>query len=998
MHLTRFGKIVLLATVLSLFAAASSGNNLLYLIYSMLTATLAVSYVLNWMNLSRFAVQAVLPEQVYQGLEFPLSLILRNKKKLPSFQITLLSAGESRFLSVVPGGQKAAIELPYSFSHRGKNKISDLQLETHFPFGLFRRRKEIPDLTGLAFPKIFEIYGQKMSPAVSEEQVTLPKRGVGEEFHGIREYMPGEDSRLINWKLTAKTGRPLVKEYAQQVGNKITITVDGTPALPTEQRISEAASLSKYFIDSGAELRLVTNEGMLDYGKGLLHLDCVLNKLALLGEGKDIKVTGNPWFRESPPLKWTASKYTLFLAYLTTAAACLSLFLIEELNPVILFPLGLALPLGWIFDARKLYPLPRVLWDMTSGIFLFFFLFVDLRISGVLFAVAHLLLFILLSLLFQPKNERRLKQLFLTNFLVFFLVSGQAVSISYFLFFVLYFYLAALWLILWQDRDPRPVRSLQFRFLRFLGAAVALSTVLAVVAFALTPRIYSPRMQQLLAVSGLSRLRNAASFSGLTENVELGYFGDLKKNSARVMRVRPFGQGQDVAPPPFIRIRAAAFDAFDGRRWRRTGTEFRYRYPDWNRTLPTRSHRAWLRKVRQMVYFPHYDARKPTVIEEYFLNPMTSSLVFGQQGMSAIETDAPSAHFDFTDTVHFPFIHAESTRYKVYYQPEGPPLFQMIENYDRILKEKFLSLPATGEKFSQLAMTVTAPYPDPLEKARKLESYFHNEFFYSLSAPFGRQSLEEFLFRNRTGNCEFFATAMCLLLRSLGIPARLDVGFLSADWNEYGGFFDVRQSDAHAWVEAFIPEHGWMTFDPTPSESIPQGGAFALWGRISRFFSALELRWYRYVVGYDLFTQRNFLYVFFNHFKRYLGKTLLWLGGLAGICLLLYLIKPWRHRRSRTAATLKSGNFYYLILNRLERAGYRRALWQTGQEFADEAVRLNPELQPLAALTNYYYVVRYAGQRLTAKDQEAIRRLIGRIHAILPPARKWAGVRTRRGK
>lgn len=971
MNLTRLGRSFLLAACLSLFAAATSGNNFIYFIYSVIVATLLVCYFLNRLNLSRLEIKASFPDQIFHKSEFPLALAIHNKKAYASFQVSISTAGAIQTLPSLPSRQARELTLPYSFPYRGQNRISNLYLESTFPLGLFWQRKKIIDFIGLSFPKVFEIYSKTLSPAVSEEKISLPRRGVGDDFYGLREYVYGEDSRLINWKLTAKTGKPLVKEYSQQTGKKITITVDGTPGPQTEENISEAASLAKYFIDSGAEVRLVTNEGNIDYGKGLLQLGQILKKLAFLGLGKEIKTIPDSKHASHPQPKFFPKKSVLVSAYLVTTIVFLSLFLIEELNPILLLPFALILCLGWIFDIKKFYPLPKRLWDIISGIVLAFFLFIDLAMTGVMPAVIHLLLFILAYFLLQPKGEHQFKLLFFSNFLVFFLVSGQAINILYFLFFVLYFSASLFWLFQWQDPNPG---HRKIPWLRYWTAVIPLSLSLAAISFIFTPRFYNPQMQQFLTGTGLNRLKKIASFSGLTENVELGYFGAIKKNSSRVMRVRLSGKDKKAKQPFFIRVRAAAFDSFDGRQWQKTSTEFNYR--DSDRIISTRNTRAWLRRRGPIISLPNFDEQKPQVIEEFIVNPLFSTMIFTYEGMAAIETDAPSAYFDFTETLYFPYIYSEHTRYKIYSQSESQPLCQTIENYDQILKNKFLKLSTSSEKFSTLAKKMTDAYPLPLEKARILESYFQKKFSYSLSAAYGKQNLENFLFKSQAGNCEYFATAMCILLRLINIPSRLAIGFLSTDWNEYGQFFDIRQSDAHAWVEAYIPDKGWISFDPTPIEITSPVAAFALWKNITQFFSALELRWYRYVVGYDMFTQRNFFYNLRLRFERRLVTNLVALAGIIGIIILIHYLRPWKWRKIRVRQNQKKRNFYHTILNRMEKAGYRREFWQTGKEFTEETTQKHPELQPLSVLTEYFYLMRYAGKELSANDELTIEQIL----------------------
>jgi transglutaminase-like putative cysteine protease len=114
---------------------------------------------------------------------------------------------------------------------------------------------------------------------------------------------------------------------------------------------------------------------------------------------------------------------------------------------------------------------------------------------------------------------------------------------------------------------------------------------------------------------------------------------------------------------------------------------------------------------------------------------------------------------------------------------------------------------------------------DPYSIALKVEEYLRSHYAYSLMPPQNgyRSPYAAFLFRTRTGYCQHFAGAMAVLLRFNGVPARVAVGFTSGERGKDGRFL-VTRNDAHAWVEAYFPEVGWVSFDPTPGGAIPGSG------------------------------------------------------------------------------------------------------------------------------------------------------------------------------
>ena len=119
--------------------------------------------------------------------------------------------------------------------------------------------------------------------------------------------------------------------------------------------------------------------------------------------------------------------------------------------------------------------------------------------------------------------------------------------------------------------------------------------------------------------------------------------------------------------------------------------------------------------------------------------------------------------------------------------------------------------------------------------------------------------LDSFLFEWKEGHCEYFATAMTMMLRQQGIPARIVNGFLGADYNSVGGYWAVRQNYAHSWVEAYFPGAGWVQFDPTPGSPAVQMPASTLWTTLSMSLDTLRLAWFRWVVEYDFEKQASLL-------------------------------------------------------------------------------------------------------------------------------------------
>ncbi|MBI5809751.1 MAG: transglutaminase domain-containing protein, partial [Deltaproteobacteria bacterium] len=163
---------------------------------------------------------------------------------------------------------------------------------------------------------------------------------------------------------------------------------------------------------------------------------------------------------------------------------------------------------------------------------------------------------------------------------------------------------------------------------------------------------------------------------------------------------------------------------------------------------------------------------------------------------------------------------------------------------------------AAGERLKSLIADVLKGRATEIEKARAIEAHLLGGYGYSLDPKKGTglSPLDDFLFFSKQGYCEHYATAMAMMLRAAGIPARIVIGFSEGEWNGYGGYFIVRQSDAHSWVEARIKGMGWMTFDPTPSSGFTAYGRPA---RLGLYLDMLRFRWDRYIVNYTLADQKR---------------------------------------------------------------------------------------------------------------------------------------------
>jgi protein-glutamine gamma-glutamyltransferase len=381
-------------------------------------------------------------------------------------------------------------------------------------------------------------------------------------------------------------------------------------------------------------------------------------------------------------------------------------------------------------------------------------------------------------------------------------------------------------------RGREVVRAGTLAIGRRLGLLTAVSgtaiLLLTAALFVVLPRTARSVLERLLPAS--------QRISGFAPEVELGRSGAIVRSRKPVLNAR----FQDEEPPAGLHWRGSSLAEFDGRRW--------YNSPDAGESL-------WV-SDDGLVQLVSDDQRRRVgrrMTYEVVLDFASDYLFFaGLPENLRIGTDrlvrTPSG------SVMLPFGEAGGLRYVVYSFDDNrgvvneapPPAMRPAE------RDFYLRLPIVDRRIPELARTVTASANGDADRARAVERYLRTRFTYSLDAsPAGsRDPLADFLFVRKRGYCEYFASAMAVMLRELSIPSRVATGFLGGAPNPLTKWLVVRASDAHAWVEAWIPGQGWTTFDPTPS-STEGGPATGLLAEINLYLDAADTFWQEWVVGYD---------------------------------------------------------------------------------------------------------------------------------------------------
>jgi hypothetical protein len=298
--------------------------------------------------------------------------------------------------------------------------------------------------------------------------------------------------------------------------------------------------------------------------------------------------------------------------------------------------------------------------------------------------------------------------------------------------------------------------------------------------------------------------------------------------------------------------------------------------------------------------------------------------------------------------------------------------------------ERYLQLPALPPAIPALARQVAAGSVDPAEIASRVESFLRGQFRYTLDLERVSQldPLQEFLFVRRAGHCEYFAASMAVMLRSLGVPARVVNGFQRGEWNPYGQYYMVRYSDAHSWVEAYLAGVGWVSFDPTPRATVN-----GLAGRTPMllYLDSLRLQWHRYVVNWSLRDQiravqsvqlglaslRGFSARLDPATRQQLSRT-----GVLALAMAIGAVGAWTawryHRGGGPTGGSRPPGFYRRALRAAARRGLRPGSSETAREFSGRVAGLGPTAgEAFARVTALYERARFGGSPPSRAEVEA---------------------------
>ena len=617
-------------------------------------------------------------------------------------------------------------------------------------------------------------------------------------------------------------------------------------------------------------------------------------------------------------------------------------------------------------------------------------------------ALAHLIVFLSAIKLLQVKSDRDWVFLYLISFFELLLAAGLSFSPVFLGTLTLYLLCSLSTVIAFEIRKAqRGVKPAETRLLvppdsrifrKLVGIRgkreietsrlplVAASMLVLIFILALPLFFVTPRAGSAILSRGGSGLTN---FIGFSESVRLGEIGDLKQNNQVVMRVRI--EEPSPAREPGLKWRGVALDEFTGRTWKKSSEA--------RRTQQKLIERGFFRLGTT-------EALKGLTTQTVFLEPLSTSALFAAPRALAIQGDFPFVRVDSEGSIQSRPHDLDRIMYTVISdttEPDPETLRRDMRPYSPS-EGRYKDLPVTVDRrVTDYARTtiLNARARNRYDAAKAIEAELRSSYGYSLQMRAGgTDPLSDFLFNVRAGHCEYFSTAMAVMLRTQGVATRVVNGFLPGEYNEAAGAYTVRQSDAHSWVEVYFPEtNSWVTFDPTPAAGRTEPQSNGLAAQLGKYAEALELIWFQYVVGYDkqeqrslaaslhnrVFDYRRIVSEFFGSVKSNLplvsSKGIFLALGLITVLVTVILIRVlrlgWRRGLTISRGTrepkIAAVEFYQRLMDLLAQRGLSRLSDQTPLEFASGLGS-----REALTITRLYNRVRFGSQKLSAAELREI--------------------------
>lgn len=583
-------------------------------------------------------------------------------------------------------------------------------------------------------------------------------------------------------------------------------------------------------------------------------------------------------------------------------------------------------------------------------------------------ATVHLVLFAVVVRTFSLRRDRDYVMLTIVAFLMVLASAVLTVDSIFLVFFAGFMLTGVASFILMEmrrsgraaqiharhSRDLHEHRHLAFSLARLTPVLAGMILTGAAVIFFVLPRTASGYMGAYAFGTNFS--------TGFSDRVQLGGIGEIQQSNALVMHIQIDG---DKGGQYALHWRGVSLANFDGMNWSNTPRQYVLpRNVDGSFTIPEFSQGVAHVSTdrigtgdRESGRVIHYRVlMEPIGTNVFFLAPWARR-VTGVYRRLQVDSGGAVTNFDAQGGVGI--YEADSDISK-----PSAALLRQAGDFVPPFAAEYLHLPQLDSRIPQLAEQIAGSASNNYDKAAAIEKYLKIHYGYTLQllrSPVA-DPLANFLFERKQGHCEYFASSMAVMLRTLGIPARIVNGFRSSEYNDITGQYVIRARDAHSWVEAYFPGYGWITFDPTPGGTV---GSVQGWDRIALYLDAAASFWREWVVSYDSSHQ----YLLGHSMVRGTRSNL---DRLRMKARLLYLrMLNWARTTQRDVAGTHSGWLWRSLMA----AALLLMLANLGRILRTIRVRrltAHPERSPeLAATIWYRRMIRYLARRGVEKPKSA---------------------------
>jgi protein-glutamine gamma-glutamyltransferase len=590
-------------------------------------------------------------------------------------------------------------------------------------------------------------------------------------------------------------------------------------------------------------------------------------------------------------------------------------------------------------------------------------------------SAVHLICFLAVVRILSAQTNRDYSFVKVIAFLELLAATLLSANISFFVFLTLFLVFGVANFccseIRRSSQQQKRVADTRLKFHGRLAAISALITVsivlMTVGLFVLLPRTAGAAFRSLVP--------EKYHVTGFSNEISLGQLGRIQQSTQPLVHV----QIVDVNRPLALKWRGGALTQFDGRRWYNPSARDKLVPVEKGQAILADDDQRRREDGKRISYHVRVDSMDADAL---FFAGVPESINIELSHVYRTPTGAFRTGQGYGYRAQYSASSFLPQRAPGGFLPRPLPPEEFIEH---------LLLPNVDRRIIDLARSLDRPGPIA-ERGRAIEQYLRGNFSYTtdLLTQEVKDPLAHFLFERKQGHCEYFASAMAVMLRAIHIPSRVITGFQSGVYNPMTGWHVLRASDAHSWVEAWSPDQGWITFDPTPPANSPQGKP---WGTLALYLDAAEMFWQRWVIDYDL-NHQIYLASRFEQSARALNgvspdrwwkkatdvvsgrisylKTLAIFGGILAIAgavgwLLVPVVKRTLRRfryarkiRQEGAAASDAAILYLQMLDILRRRGFEKPGWLTPAEFA-RVLPASKTSELVYEFTTLYQDLRYGG-------------------------------------